>query len=142
MRANLATAVALLTACGLLAIPAATAKDVGPGDLRVCGRSHCVPIMNRRLVRILNAYYWGPRPVIRAGPVRRGAPAFALRWRDGYVSGLVAGADLNRFRAHGFFCERFVRGRWYRFRAEATVWLKKLTTQLRPLRVYAPPPSC
>ena len=142
MRVNRAIAAGAIAGCGLLAIPAAPAKDFGPGDLRVCGRSECVPIVSKRLLRILNAYYWGPRRVVRAGPVRRGAPAFALRWRNGYVSGLVAGADLNRFRAHGFFCGRFVGGRWYRFPAKASIWLKKLTAALRPMHVYAPPPSC
>jgi hypothetical protein len=135
-------AAALIGSTSLLAVPAAVAKDFRPGDLRVCGRSQCVPIVNRRLLRILSHYYWGPRRVVGARPVDRGTPAFALRWRDGYASGLVAGAGLDRFRGHGFFCGRFVRGTWYRFPAEATVMFKKLTAGIRPLRVSGPPPSC
>jgi len=68
-------AAAVVATCGLLAVPAAVAKDFGPGDLRVCGRSQCVPIVNERLLKILSAYYYGPRRVVRAAPVRHGAPA-------------------------------------------------------------------
>jgi hypothetical protein len=136
------TAAAVLVASGLLVIPAAVAKDFGPGDLRVCGRAHCVPIASKRLLRILSAYYWGPRQVVRTAPVHRGAPGFALRFRDGYASGIVGGANLDRFRGQGFSCGRFVRGRWYRLPAEAAAGLRKLATGLRPLRVPAPPRSC
>jgi hypothetical protein len=142
VRAKAAIVAVVLATSGLLAIPAAVAKDFGPGELRVCGRSQCVPIVNKRLLRILSNYYWGPSRIVRTAPVHRGARAFALRWRNGYTSGLVGGAGLERFRGHGFFCGRFVPGHWYRFPAEATVWLKRLTAGMRPLRVYAPPPSC
>jgi hypothetical protein len=135
-------AAAMVATCGLLAVPAAVAKDFGPGDLRVCGRSQCVPIVNERLLKILSAYYYGPRRVVRAAPVRRGAPGFALRWRDGYVSAVVAGANLDRFRGQGFFCGRFVRGKWYRFPAGAAAALRTMTAGMRPLRVMAPPRSC
>src|SRR6185437_11749148 len=72
----------LIATVALLAVPAATAKDFAPGDLRVCGRTQCVPIMNRSVLRVLSAYYWGPRRVPRAGPVRSGAPGFELRFAD------------------------------------------------------------
>jgi hypothetical protein len=140
-RANVIAAVVIAT-CGLLAVPSAVAKDFGPGDIKVCGRSQCVPIVNKRLLRILSAYYYGPRKVVLAAPVRIGARGFALRWRNGYTSAVVGGATLDRFRAQGFFCGRFVRGRWYRFPVEATAGLRKLTAGIRPLRVTAAPPSC
>jgi hypothetical protein len=98
--------------------------------------------MSRSVTRILSAYYWGPSRVTRAGPVRNGAPAFELRFRDGYASGMVASAWLNRFRAYGFMCGRFVRGKWYRFPARAVAEVRKLTAGLEPLRVSAPPRSC
>jgi hypothetical protein len=101
-----------------------------------------VPIADKRVLRILTAYYWGPRKVVQAPPVRVGARGFALRWKNGYTSAVVAGAKLDRFRAQGFFCGRFVRGRWYRFPAEAAAMVEKLTAQIRPLRVTAPPRSC
>lgn len=142
MRRVTVIAAVVVAACGLLAVPGAVAKDFGPGDIRVCGRSHCQPIVQKRLLRILSAYYWGPRKVTRAAPVRLGARGFALRWKNGYTSAVVGGAKLDRLRAQGFFCGRFVRGRWYRFPAEATIMVKKLTAGMRPLRITAPPPSC
>ncbi|HLM36212.1 MAG TPA: hypothetical protein VK287_00330 [Gaiellaceae bacterium] len=132
----------VLVAATLLAVPAAVAKDFGPGDLRVCGRERCRAIMNPGVMRALSAYYWGPGRVLRAGPVRNGAPAFELRFRNGYASGLVASTWLNRFRAYGFFCGRFERGKWYRFPARAVAELRMLTAGLEPLRVSAPPRSC
>jgi hypothetical protein len=126
----------------LLAVPAAMAKDFGPGDLRVCGRERCVPIMNPGVMRILSAYYWGPGRAPRAGPVRNGAPGFELRFRDGHPSGMVASTWLNRFRAYGFSCGRFERGKWYRFPARAVTEVRRLTARLEPLRVSAPPRSC
>ena len=53
-----------------------------------------------------------------------------------------AAPRLDRFRAYGFFCGRFRRGKWYRFPARAAAALRMLTAGLRPLRVSAPPPSC
>ena len=126
----------------LLAVPAAMGKDFGPGDLRICGRERCVAIMNPTVMRILSAYYWGPGRAPRAGPVRNGAPAFELRFRNGYASGLVASTWLNRFRAYGFFCGHFERGKWYRLPARAVAELRMLTAGLEPLRVSAPPRSC
>jgi|SRR5919201_6201789 hypothetical protein len=130
-----------VAACVVL-VPSAGAKPFRPGDLRVCGRHHCVPIMNRHVTEILSRYYWGPSRVRRAGPVRRGAPGFELRFGDDYVSGMVATKWLNRFRAYGFFCGRFERGKWYLFPPRAAAALRRLTAGLRPMRVAAPPPSC
>jgi hypothetical protein len=132
----------LVATAALLAVAAATAKDFAPGDLRVCGQMHCLPIMNRSVLRVLSGYYWGPRRVLRAGPVRQGAPGFELRFRDGYPSGMVASSWLNRFRAYGFMCGRFERGRWYRFPPRAVAEIRRLTAGLEPLRIAAPPPSC
>jgi hypothetical protein len=132
----------LIASCGLLLVPAALAKDFGPGDLRVCGRDRCVSITNRPLLRILSSYYYGGWRVHRAAPVRLGTNGFVLRFRDGYASGMVAGAELKRFRAYGFFCGRFERGKWYRFPARAGAALKRLTAGMQPQRVRTPPPSC
>jgi hypothetical protein len=129
-------------AVALLAVPSAVAKDFGPGDLRVCGRHHCVSITNRHLVRILSDYYWGAGRVTRVPRAPREAPGFELRWKDGHPSGMVATTKLDRFRAYGFYCERFQRSKWYRFPARAAAALRKLTAGFRPMRVAAPPPSC
>jgi hypothetical protein len=135
-------AVALITPVALLAVPAAVAKAFGPGEIRVCGRTACVPVMDRSMLRILSAYYWGPGRVARAGAVHDGAPAFELRFRDGHPSGMVASAWLNRFRAYGFFCGRFERGKWYLLPVRVAAKMRRLTAGLEPLRVSAPPRSC
>src|SRR5207247_7589627 len=88
--------ICLIATCGLLA-PSALAKDFGPGDLRVCGRYHCVPITNRHLLGIMSRYYYGPGRVSRAERVRLGALGFELRYKNGYASGIVATAKLARF---------------------------------------------
>jgi hypothetical protein len=133
---------ALIVACSSLAVPAAVAKDFRPGDLRVCGRDRCVPLVEKRLLRTVNGFYWGTGPVPRAPRVRLGAPGFELRFRNGYASGMVATTKLDRFRAYGVICGRFTRGQWYCFPARAALALRKLTAHLRPLRVTPPPRSC
>jgi hypothetical protein len=133
---------ALIAACGLLAVPAGIAKDFRPGDLRVCGKDRCVPLVDKSLLRVLERYYWGPRPLQRAPGVRLATPGFELRFRNGYATGIVAGAKLGRFQAYGVYCERFERGRWYRFPVGAALALRRLAAHLRPIRVRPPPRSC
>ena len=141
--ASRVAAAAALALAALLVTATAAAKDFAPGDLSVCNRRQCVPIANRALLKVLSSYYWGPGPAPAAFPPGPGAPAFELRFADGSVSGLVAGTGLHTFRAYGFDCGRFRRGRWYRFPPSAARELRKLTAGLRPLRVSAiVPPSC
>jgi hypothetical protein len=127
---------ALLAAAALAAIPAATAKDFGPGDLRVCSAHRCVPITTRAVLPLLGRFYYvdphGPRVAPRP---RLGAPAFELRFRNGYVTGIVATARLDRFLSYGVYLERFHRGVWYRMPARVSAELRKLTTGMTPLRV-------
>jgi hypothetical protein len=134
---------AVLALGALLVTTTATAKDLGPGDLRVCDHTRCIPITNRAVLGVLSLYYWGAGTAPRAARVRVGVPAFELRFRDGQVSGIVATARLDRFRAYGFACGRFERGKWYRFPRRAVQELKRLTVGLKPLRVAASTPrSC
>ena len=134
---------ALLALTAVLGVAGAAAKDFRPGDLRVCGRTHCMPVLNRRVLQILSSYYYGPTRIRRAPRVSAGARGFVLRYHNGYASSMVAGRRLDRFQAYGFFCGRFARGGWYRFPAPAVRELRKLTAGLDPLRVpRRPPPSC
>jgi hypothetical protein len=136
-------AVALLALGALLATSQASAKDFRPGDLQVCGKGRCVPIVNRAVLPVFSAFYWGPSRVVRAPKVPVGAPAFELRFGHDYVSGIVATRRLDRFRAYGFYCGRFQRGKWYRVPKRAVRELRRLTAPLRPLRVSRTvPPSC
>jgi hypothetical protein len=101
-----------------------------------------VTITNRQVMRILSDYYYGSTRVVRAERVPLGARGFELRYPDGYASGMVAGAMLKRFRAYGFICGRFERGRWYWFPPRAAAALRRMTAGMRPMRVSVPPPSC
>jgi hypothetical protein len=133
---------ALIVVAGLLAVPAGLAKDFRPGDLRVCGRDRCVSLVDRALLRRLGSFYYAEGSPPRAPRVRLGSPGFVLRFSNGYTSGIVAGARLGRFQAYGVICERFVYGRWYRFPPRAALALRRVTADLRPLRVPRPPRSC
>jgi hypothetical protein len=127
--------VAWLAAAALVAIPAATAKDFKPGDLRVCNARRCVPITNRAVLPLLGAFYYGPRDAHVAAPARLGAPAFELRFTNGYVTGIAASARLDRFLSYGVNVGRFQRGVWYRIPARLASELRRLTAGLKPLRV-------
>jgi hypothetical protein len=123
---------------------AATAKDFGPGDLRVCGAKRCVPIENRNALRAFSAFYYGAGRAAVTRPPPLGAPAFEIRFRDRGAAGIVASARLDRARVYGLNCGRFRRGRWYRLPARITLEVRRLSAGLAPLHVTRrpPPPSC
>jgi hypothetical protein len=74
----------------LLILPSASAKDFGPGDLRVCNATRCVAIVSRDVLPQLGSFYYsGPSPA-RVRGTSLGAPYFELRFRNGYVTGIVA----------------------------------------------------
>ena len=82
--------VAALAASALLALPSASAKDFGPGDIRVCNATRCVPIMKRDVVAQLGPFYYsGPALAHRRAPAL-GSPYYQLRFPNGYVTGIVA----------------------------------------------------
>jgi hypothetical protein len=129
-------AAALLVTAALAATPAATAKDFGPGDLRVCNAHRCVPITNRAVLPLLGRFYYSDSQVAHvADRPRLGAPAFELRFRNGYVTGIVASGRLDRFLSYGVNLGRFERGVWYKVPARVASELRKLTARMKPLRV-------
>jgi hypothetical protein len=135
---------ALVVAAALLCSAAATAKDFQPGGLRVCDAKRCAVIENREALRAFSSFFYGDG---RATPVpkpRLGAPAFEIRFEDGWPAGLVGSAKLDRSLVYGLNCGRFRRGRWYRLPARAAREVRRLSAQLTPLRVTRrpPPPSC
>ena len=132
----------LIVAIGLLTVPAGLAKDFRPGDLRACGRDHCVRLVDSDLLHSLARYYYGQASVVQAPRVQLGTPGYVLRFRNGYATGIVAGAKLGRFQSYGVICGRFERGRWYRVPPRAALALRRLTADLRPARVPRPPHSC
>ena len=134
---------AILAAAILVAAPASSAKELKPGDVRLCDARQCVSLADRRLLRELSSFVYGHTRVRQADTLRRGAPVLQLRYRNGYVPGLVGGRKLDRFRSHGVFCGRFVRGAWYRVPAALARDLRAAATRLRRLRFTGSVPhSC
>ena len=126
---------ALIIAGALLFLGSAAAKDFGPGDLRVCNAKRCVPIVNRDVLPQLGSFYYsGPAPA-RTTAVAIGSPYFELRFRGGYVTGIVATRKLDRFLSYGVHLERFTRGQWYAVPRKFARELRRLTAGLTPLRL-------
>src|SRR5213593_4759705 len=126
---------ALVAAAVLVSTPAATAKDFGPGDLLVCNSKRCVPIMDRDVLPALSSFYYtGPQPPTARAP-SMGAPAFELRFTNGYTTGIVASVRLDRFLSYGVYLGRFRRGTWYRMQPRAAAELRRLASGLEPLHV-------
>jgi hypothetical protein len=131
--------VVILLAGGLfMTVYAAMAKDFGPGDLFVCNARHCVPIESRAMLPLLSRFYYSGHQPLAAPAVRIGAPAFELRFppkSQGYVTGIVATARLDRFLSFGVNMDRFAKSVWYRVPAQLALQLRRLTAELRPFRV-------
>jgi hypothetical protein len=129
-------AVVLGVVVALLVTSAATAKEFRPGDLRICGQRICVKITNQPVLNVLGAFYYaGPDAPMQARSPRLGAKAFELRFRNGYVTGIVATARLDRFLSYGVYLGRFTPRRWYRFPDRVARELRRLAAPLAPLRV-------
>jgi hypothetical protein len=127
--------VGLLALAMLVSVPAATAKDFRPGDLRICSGDHCVKVTSRPVLTLLSSFYYSGHAPARMHSPRLGAPAFELRFDIGYVTGVVATAKLDRFLSYGVNLGRFLPERWYRVPARAARRLKRLAAKLPPLRV-------
>jgi hypothetical protein len=119
----------------VLGVVDAHAKDFRPGDLRVCNAKRCIPIVHPDVVPELGVFYYLGAPPATAADARIGAPSFELRFRNGYVTGIVASRRLDRFLSYGVNLGRFHRGTWYRVPAALSRELRTLTVGLEPLRV-------
>lgn len=118
-----------------LFVPAAGAKEFGPGDVRLCDARRCVPVTSRVVLPVLRDFYYAGPPLQRARTPRIGAPAFELRFRNGYVTGIAGTRQLDRFLSYGVHLARFSRGVWYRVPARLAAELRRLGTGLEPLRL-------
>jgi hypothetical protein len=119
----------------LLGAPSASAKDFGPGDLRVCNSTRCVAIVSPEVLPLLGPLYYSGPPLTRSPRPKLGAPSYELRFRNGYATGIVATHRLDRFLSYGVHLGRFARGTWYAVPPELWEELRRLTASLRPLRV-------
>jgi len=128
-------AVLLLAPVALSVVSAASAKDFGPGDLRICNSNHCVAVTDPQVLPLLGSFYYGgPQPKVVLPPSMR-SPYFELRFRNGYVTGIVATPRLDRFLSYGVYLGRFRRGRWYRMPPRLGREFRELTASLTPLRL-------
>lgn len=124
-----------LLAAALLALPSASAKDFGPGDLRVCNATRCVAIVNSEVLPQLGSFYYSGPALTRLRAPALGAPYYQLRFRNNYVTGIVATRQLDRFLSYGVHLERFTANQWYAFPRQLSEELRRLTVGMRPLRV-------
>ena len=124
-----------LLAAALLALPSASAKDFGPGDLRVCNATRCVPIVKADAVKRLGPFYYSGPALSHVSAPALGAPYYQLRFRNNYVTGIVATRQLDRFLSYGVHLERFTRDTWYAVPAKLSAELRRLTAGMRPLHV-------
>lgn len=119
----------------LLVLPSASAKDFGPGDVRVCSATRCAAIVKRDVLpHLASFYYSGPAPA-RVRQPALGTPYFELRFSNGYATGIVATGQLDRFLSYGVYLERFDRNQWYAVPRTLAAELRRLTADLRPLRL-------
>jgi hypothetical protein len=119
----------------LLGAPAATAKDFRPGDLRLCGANRCLAINNPQVLRALSAFYYAAGQPPTAAAPELGVRAYELKFRNGYVTGIVAADNLDTFLSYGVNLGRFSKGTWYAVPAQISAGLERLAWLLRPLHV-------
>jgi hypothetical protein len=127
--------VGLVGASALLLAPSASPKDFGPGDLRVCNAQRCVAIVNRDVLPLLGSFFYSGPPPARVRRPTLGAPYYELRFRNGYVTGIITTRRLDRFLSYGVNLDRFARNRWYAAPRRLAEELRRLTTGLRALRL-------
>jgi hypothetical protein len=125
-----------LVAAALLAVPAASGKDIKPGDVRLCNSKRCVAITNRVVLGKLSSFYYGSYALTIVRRPTHGAPYYELRLRNGYVTGIAATRRLDHFQSYGVNVGRFASGRWYGIPPRVSAELRRLAVGLRPLRLH------
>jgi hypothetical protein len=125
----------VLSAFFLLVAGAAAAKEFPPGELMVCGATHCRVVTDAHS-HALSHLLWGDRPVVRVSTPPVGSPIYQLRFKTGPVGAIMSRTAI---RVHGLNCGRFQRGKWYRLPHE----LRGMTEGLGPKRLRrSVPRSC
>lgn len=120
----------------LAACLAASAKEIRPGELRVCGSKHCRVVKSPVQSRAFSSLLWGEGRVRRAPTPRVGSAVFQLRFERGPAGAIITATSI---RVAGLNCGRFQRGKWYRLPRNLT----GLTVGLAPRRLSSyVPRSC
>jgi hypothetical protein len=125
----------LLLAAAMVFAASAAAKNFQPGDLRLCNAKSCVSVGDQKALDALSAFYYGSRQPRQIRPPALRVPYYELRFTNGYATGIVATAALDRFLSYGVNLDQFARGRWYRVPAAAAAELRRLAASLEPLRL-------
>jgi hypothetical protein len=114
---------------------ARTMKQFGPGDVRACGAHHCIAIRSLPVLKSLAKFYYGrPEPTRISRPKKR-APYLRLVYKDGYVTGVVAGSRFTRFLSFGVNLGQFAAVTWYRVPTPVAAELRLLAQNLSPGRL-------
>jgi hypothetical protein len=127
--------VPVVAATALLVLPSASAKDFRPGDVRVCNATRCVAIVNRAVQPQLASFYYSGPPPTRVRRPDLGTPYYELRYRNGYVTGIVATRRLGRFLTYGVHDQRFAADTWYAVPRPVSAELRRVSAVLQPLRL-------
>lgn len=102
----------------------------------MCNATRCVPIENRAVVPQIGSFYYSGPPPARVRSPKLGVPYYELRFRNGYVTGIVATRRLDRFLSYGVNLGRFARNRWYSVPRHLSRKISQLT--VRPARSTSP----
>lgn len=114
----------------------AAAKKFTPGDLSICNAKRCVVITSRSVLSELAAFYYDTaKPPARTRAPRLGTPLLRLEFPNGYITGILAGADRSKFLSYGVNLDQFRAGVWYRVPTRAAAALRALTVALTPVRL-------
>lgn len=120
----------------LLGGATASAKLFRAGEIEVCSHSHCAPVTGHATLARLAAYYYdATRPPRRAAAPPTGAPYWGIQFRDGYVTGIVAGRDLGTFLSYGVNLGQFTDGVWYRVPPAVAAGLRRAARGVAPARL-------
>ena len=92
-----------------------------------------MPVVNRQVLPLFASLY-GARTSRVARP-RLGVPYYELRYRNGYVTGIIATRRLDRFLSYGVNLGRLRRGQWYAVPHKLSRDFRRLIVGLRPLRL-------
>jgi hypothetical protein len=126
----------LVAVVALVVLPSASAKDFKPGDIRICNADQCKTVVNRKALAVLAEFMYERRAApARAARPRLGQPYYKLRYSNGYIPGIVATRDIDRFLSYGVFLGRFTRYHWYEIPSAASREFRRLTAGLRPLHL-------
>jgi hypothetical protein len=130
------TSTAVAAAVVLVCTSTATAKQFRPGDVQLCSAHACVGIVDRGSLAALTRFYYTGAAPAEARPPRIGSPYFSVKFAtNGYVTGIFAASQLDRFRSGGVNTVQFSTDAWYRVPPLLASSLRKLAERLQPMRV-------